>query len=257
MKRILVVEDHHLVRTAVQMLLTQWFDRVTVDTAESLAEADRLLQAQPECNIVVLDLDLPDAKGTVAIATLRAHHPLVPIVVFSAHDHSQISNQCLELGAAAHLSKTCYPKELVDAVREHARADSTPAPLPTSQNISLTAFRPTSTPVSLPMSRPAPTTVAVAKPRLASGSSPVAAHSSDSLYCGAVSAGLTERQAEVLLLLCDGLSNREIAERLKLREPTIKVHLSQIYKCLRVKNRFEALLVAQRFRGAPVQAVRH
>lgn len=229
MKRILVVEDHHLVRTAVQMLLSQWFAPVIVDTADNLGDADQLLHAQPDCNLVVLDLDLPDAKGTEAISALRSRHPMVPIVVFSAHDQNSFSSQCLRLGAAAHLSKSCYPKELVDAVRKHARPDA----------------------ITVPRLTPTHPNIAPIRPMAQAGASErlTPARRDNVWFGGAVNAGLTERQAEVLKALCDGLSNREIAAQLKLREPTVKVHLSQIYKVLRVKNRFEALLVAQRFHG--------
>lgn len=222
MKRLVVIEDHHLVRTAVQMLLLQWFEPAEVDTAASMADAEHMLDRHRDVNAIVLDLDLPDSKGLDSIIRLQSLFPPVPIVVFSAYDSPPFVEQCLHAGAAAHVSKSCYPRELVDAVRRHLRADGTMA-------------------VQRAAAARGGQTAAITTTAAGPHSNP-----GGSTLIRLPSAPLTDRQTEVLHLLCKGLSTKEIALRMNLCSSTIKTHLTQIYKSLRVRNRLEALMVAQR-----------
>lgn len=225
MKRLVVIEDHHLVRTAVQMLLLQWFEPAEVHAAYSMADAEHVLDRHQDVNAIVLDLDLPDSKGLDSILRLKSLFPAIPIVVFSAYDSPPFVDQCLQSGATVHLSKTSYPRELVDAVRRYARPDQTASVRP----------------AALPNHR-----------QLTAGNnmgSPQRENPNGSIPIRLPAAALTDRQTEVLHLLCKGLSTKEIAVRMNLCSSTIKTHLTQIYKSLRVRNRLEALMVAQRTQG--------
>lgn len=131
---LLVVDDHALVRMGVRTLVDQQFPgRYRVDEAGTLEQGLALLCApQHRIVLVLLDLQLPDAKGFAGLRILRRDHPAMPVVVLSGAQDERIREEALRLGARAYLCKSAEAgsaQAWVEVLRQHAHA-STGAPRP-------------------------------------------------------------------------------------------------------------------------------
>lgn len=114
--RIALVDDHPIVRAGFKQLLElepDWQITADVGTAAELATA--LINAP--CDVLVLDLSLPDADGLVMIRHLLAQRPNLMIVVLTMHDGALYVQDALEAGAKAYVTKRSAPDELIDAIR--------------------------------------------------------------------------------------------------------------------------------------------
>jgi len=114
--RVLLVDDHPVVRSGIRSLLEMVTDIEIVGEASTGAEALQLVeQTNPE--VLLLDLELPDIQGTQVAQQIGQLHPKVKILVLSAHDDPIYIRELLELGAAGYLMKEEAPEVIVDAVR--------------------------------------------------------------------------------------------------------------------------------------------
>lgn len=117
--RVMLVDDHAVVRMGFRMLLSDLPDIDVVAEAASGEEALRLCaQAQPE--VVVMDLSMPGIGGLEAITRLTAHHDHLRILVLSAHEDSIHPRRAIKAGAAGYLSKRSAADELIRAIRHVA-----------------------------------------------------------------------------------------------------------------------------------------
>ena len=194
--RVVVCDDHELMRSAFRMVLTPEEGIEVVGEAGDgpalLALAERV-----EPDVVLLDLHLPLLDGLRCLEVLRERQPRVATVVVSAADDPATIDAALRRGAAAYVLKAVNPLDLPATVRQAVEGS---------------------------VLRPAP--------RAAAGRAPQGA------------AGLSEKEAAVLLELAKGRSNREIAQALWLSEQTVKFHLRNVYRKLGVANRTDALRLA-------------
>jgi DNA-binding NarL/FixJ family response regulator len=113
----LLVEDHAMVRESLLLLLDQRLPGYRWREAGTLAAALRLLQNEPDIDLLLLDLDLPDSRGLDTLKRLREAAPQVSAVVLSAHDDRDSVLAAIDHGAAGFLSKTVDAAQLVDGVR--------------------------------------------------------------------------------------------------------------------------------------------
>lgn len=124
-QRLLVIDDHALVRMGVRTLVAQQFPaRYLVDDAGTLEQGLALLaQAAGRIALVLLDLQLPDAKGFAGLRILRRDHPAVPVVVLSGAQDQRIREEALHLGALAYICKSADAGAMdawVEVLRQHA-----------------------------------------------------------------------------------------------------------------------------------------
>jgi len=122
MKRVLIADDHPLVRSGIVALLASAIPGCSCAEAASLAEAMRLLAEDPAFDLITLDLDLPDAKQLDALATLRQHYPDIPIAILSGSRDANLARAALAAGAAGFISKMQKPETLLaalSAIRDH------------------------------------------------------------------------------------------------------------------------------------------
>ena len=208
--RVLIVDDHPLVRGGVVVQLRETWEAPGIEQADSLAEGLRVLTASPRIDLVVLDLNLPDTVGTSGIEAIRARFPRVPVMVLSGASDRGTIDRCLRAGASGFLPKTASGERLGTAVRAIAGGG-------------------------------------IYVPRDAEGGPPrgwgvPAAAESRSLR----QLGLTDRQTDVLKLIMRGLPNKLIGRQLQLAEGTVKVHVSAVLKALGARNRTQAVLAANR-----------
>ena len=207
--KILVVDDHALVREGLCQVL-KGLDPAEITEvlqAPDCAQAFALAQAHPDLDLVLLDYHLPDMTGLAAMAVLGKRHPELPVVILSGSANPSIMQQVLAQGAAGFITKSGLSDELLLALRQ-VLAGEIYAPT------SLTAF---------------------------SGSEPPNA----ATCCqGPV---FSPRQLEVLQLLLDGCTNREIGARLFVGDETIKTHVAAIMRALKAKTRTQAATEAARW----------
>jgi DNA-binding NarL/FixJ family response regulator len=205
--RILVIEDHALVREGLLLALKALEEAeatAEIIGARDADEATHLLEANDDFDLALLDLMLPGTGGLAFLGVMRKRFPHVPVVILSALDDADTVLKAMRQGAAGFVSKASPTEVLLGALREVLAGEIWLPP----------EYR------ELTGKRKRARTVA-------------------DRY------GLTKSQARVLELLAEGKTNRDIAEMLGVTEGTVKIHVSAIFKSLGVNNRSQALLVAQ------------
>jgi len=193
---VLIGEDHPLMVEAIKLVLSEHPEFEIVGVASLGAEVIAIAE-ETEPDLVLLDLELPDADGVEVLRALQRLVNTPQVVIFSAHERSELVDDAFRAGASAFITKRIDPWDLPAALR---------------QIVEPTLFQPV---------------------RL----NPVAGST-------AADFELTKRELEVLNALADGLTNRQIGERLWLTEQTVKFHLSSVFRKLGVSSRTEALAAA-------------
>lgn len=149
-ERLLVIDDHALVRLGVRTLVAQQFPgRWGIDEASSLEQGLGVLaRAEGRIALVLLDLQLPDAKGFAGLRILRRDHPAVPVVVLSGAQDQRVREEAIRLGAVAYACKSADAGAVhawVDVLRQQAATPMAPPPpapcaaLRTAQGMGLSA----------------------------------------------------------------------------------------------------------------------
>ncbi len=212
MLKLLVVEDHALVREGLVRLLGQIEEGVSVQESADLEAALTLLDNEGEFDLLLLDLALPGVDGFAGLDILRRRYPGMPVAVVSAFNDGPTIKRVLNLGASGFIPKAFSGEALLSAVREVLDGN---------------IFRPVcqqSSRIDDEMPLP-PSKVGVRPEEI----------------------GLTDRQAQVLALMVRGMSNRDIAEQLELSEGTVKIHATAVFKTLGVTSRTQALVAVSRY----------
>lgn len=213
MLKLLVIEDHALVREGLVRLLAQVGDGVVMRERADFESALKVLENEDEVDLILLDLALPGVDGFVGLDILRRRFPTVPVIVVSAFDDPPTVRRVMHLGASGFIPKSFSGQEVLDAVRQVLAGD---------------LFHPPGAHIGARLDD------AVPLPPSGAGVSP-----------GEL--GLTDRQTQVLALMVRGHSNRDIAERLGLSEGTVKIHATAIFKALGVGSRTQALVAVTRY----------
>jgi DNA-binding NarL/FixJ family response regulator len=206
--KILVVDDHALVREGLRQVLRGLGEDVEVLDAANCGRAFELTRQHPDLDLVLLDYHLPEMNGQEALDVFSSQHPELPIVMLSGFVNPLLMRQVLNKGAVAFLTKSGHSNELLSAIRVILAGGvyRPPEPTPSNKNGSLDGF------------------VAEMPPP-----------------------NFTPRQEEVLQLLLDGYSNKEIGKMLSLSDETVKNHVSAILRGFEVSNRTQAVMAASRF----------
>jgi len=204
--RILIVDDHAIVRKGLRALL------VTEPGLEVVAEAENGQQAIAEArrlspDVVLMDLVMPGTDGLEATRHIRAEQPEVRILVLTSFATDDKVFPALKAGALGYLLKDSGPEELVQAIRQVYRGESSLHP-------------------------------SIARRLLLEMASPGGQE--------AMSGILTHRELDVLRLVAQGWTNREIAEGLGIGETPVRTHVSSILSKLNVGSRTQAALYALR-----------
>jgi DNA-binding NarL/FixJ family response regulator len=204
--KVLLVDDHVLIRDALRGVLKELADDATVLEASDSRQAMRLIEAHPDLHLILLDLNLPDRDGFAVLADLRRRYATISLVVLSAfHDRDNVL-RALDLGALGFIPKSAPRDVMVNALR-----------LVIGGGISIP-------PEALGRAEAKEAQPAARRPVSPTG------------------LGLTGRQVEVLALMMQGKSNKVIYRTLDVAEPTVKHHITAILKALKVTNRTEAVI---------------
>jgi DNA-binding NarL/FixJ family response regulator len=208
MARVLIVDDHAAFRQPLAYMLA---DEPDIDVCGQLGTvADARRHSEP-FDVAIVDLGLPDGGGSDVIRSLRALHPRAAFLVLTGTDDDRAIAEAIEAGAAGILSKFEAIDAIIAAVRRLAAGEWLLTPLDIIQRLqSLGADR------------------------------------QRERESRAALAALTRREREVLTALADGLSDKEIAQRLGIRPETARNHMVSIYGKLGVESRLQALVFAIR-----------
>src|SRR5262245_28272927 len=209
--KILVVDDHVLIREALHGVLCEIDGGATILEAGDGAEALRLVDQNDDLGLVVLDLGLPDRSGFSLLADLRERRPGVSVVVMSASQGRADVARAFDLGALGFIPKSANRKVMLGALQLVFSGGVYVPP-------EILAREDSSAP---PSARRAPVALA--------------------------DVGLTGRQLAVLALMTRGKSNKEICRLLNIAETTVKNHVTAILKALKVRNRTEAVVAVGEF----------
>ena len=206
--RVLLVDDHPVVRMGVAAGLGDCDDiRVAAEAKDVAGMLDALRSSRPD--VVVLDLQLEADSPVDGLTALRREDPDARIIIYTAHDDADTIVQVVEMGVQGYLLKSAGLNELINAIRVVSAGGT--------------------------LLQPSVATKLVQSMRRG-GSSAAAAPGTS----------LSGRECEVLRLVAQGKSNRQIAAALFISERTVKYHVSSILGKLDANNRTEAVLAATR-----------
>lgn len=203
-RRIIIVDDHPLFRAALRQTLASGDPSIVVEEAGDLAGVNAALEADRDCDLVLLDLNMPGVRGFSGLLLLRAQYPDVPVMIISAVEDAGIVRRAIELGAAGYLHKSVGPPEIRRAIE----------------------------------------TVLAGEMFVPEGAE-VARDDAQAALMQRLST-LTPQQVRVLMMLSDGLMNKQIAYELSISEATVKAHVSAILQKLDVDSRTQAVIAASK-----------
>ncbi|MBC8170892.1 MAG: response regulator transcription factor [Anaerolineae bacterium] len=199
--KVLIVDDHDMVRKGLAVLLEDYDDLKIVgevhDGQGALDECGR----QP-VDVVLMDMLMPRMDGVEATRRIRAAYPTTQVIVLTSYNSDDNVSQAFKAGAIGYLMKNISGDELANAIRRARQGESTLAPEAAQVLIRATTRPP------------------------------------------AIGHDLTERERDVLLLMIEGLSNREIGERLIISSSTVKNHVSSILSKMGTTSRTQAVALA-------------
>lgn len=210
--KILVIDDHVLIREALRGVLKELSHDAVLFDASSCSQAMQIVAEHADIGLILLDLNLPDRDGFDVLAELREQYPTISVVVLSALQDRSVVLKALDWGASGYIPKSAKREVMISALKlVFAGGIYIPPEILAREELSA----PAPAPVNNERSRVLPTDL-----------------------------GLTERQVDVLALMMQGKNNKLICRTLNLAEPTVKNHVTAILKALKVSNRTEAVIAA-------------
>ncbi len=202
--RLVIADDHPLFRGALREAVGGLLERVNIAEAGTFDELVSLLDRGTDVDLVLLDLTMPGARGFSGLMYMRAQYPSVPVIVVSANDDPAVIRRCMGFGASGFIPKTLG----VDAMR---------------MAISRILGGGVWTPPDVDLGAGSDAEAAELMTRMAT---------------------LTPQQVRVLMMLSEGLLNKQIAYQLGVSEATVKAHVSAILQKLGVESRTQAVIAA-------------
>ncbi|MEM0955205.1 MAG: response regulator transcription factor [Pseudomonadota bacterium] len=203
MSALIIADDHPLFRSALEQLLSVKYPDKTVVTVPDVAGLQTAVEANKDIEAVLLDLHMPGAHGFSALCWLTGQHPQTPVIVVSANTLPETVRRALDHGASAFLSKSADITALENGIAQV-----------------LTGARGIHPGLS-----PAPEGAAL-----------------EAMEVAEALGSLTPAQFRVASMLAEGLLNKQIAYELAVKEATIKAHMTEIFRKLRVHSRTQAVL---------------
>lgn len=211
--KILVVDDHFLIREALSVVIREQNRAANVLEASDWRHAASQIEANRDLELILLDLKLPDRDGFEILAELRQSYPAVSVVVLSAHQDRATVRKALEFGAVGFIPKSASRLVMLGALNLIFSGGMYVPPEILGENEPMPAQAPTK---AQPFPEPS----------------------------SSIDLGLTERQMQVLSLMMQGRSNKAICRTLDLAEPTVKNHVTAILRAFKAANRTQAVIAA-------------
>jgi DNA-binding NarL/FixJ family response regulator len=213
--RVLLVDDQPLFRRALATLISAQFDMAVVGEGENGRDAlEKVRALHPD--LVVMDVNMPGASGVDGVNAIRGAGFDTPVVMLTVSEEDDDLFESIKAGANGYLLKNVRPEELFEHLRGVMRGESPIAPAVASKLLEA----------------------------LRTGGMPPRGGSTATITGGDIA--LTRRESEILQLVADGLSNKEIANELTITEGTVKNHVHNALEKLHLTNRVQAAAYAVR-----------
>jgi DNA-binding NarL/FixJ family response regulator len=212
--RVFLLDDHEVVRQGLRALLESGGDIVVVGESGLAQEAAARIPALRP-DVAVLDARLPDGSGIEVCRTVRGVDPSIKALILTSYDDDEALFAAIMAGAAGYVLKEITGQDLIGAVHQVAAGNS--------------------------LIDPALTARVLERVRNGPGTAPELA-------------GLTEQELKLLALIAEGLTNRQIGERMFLAEKTVKNYVSSILAKLGLERRTQAAVLASKLLGPETHA---
>lgn len=217
--RVLIADDHALLREGLRKILELEGDiKVIGESGDGLDVVEKAEELRPD--VILMDINMPNGGGLAATRTIHERFPEIDVIVLTIHDDDEYIIELVNAGAKGYMLKDVDPPRLVEAIR---RVKGGEAFIPS--NLMTKVFQQFRR-RSLDRTEAAPVSVSVRHP---SDREP-----------------LTERELEILQLIVDGRTNKEIAQTLFISEKTVKNHVTNILRKLDLSDRTQAAVYAIR-----------
>ncbi len=207
--RLVIADDHPLFRGALREAVNGLFEKVDITEAGTFDDVSALLDQRGDIDLVLLDLTMPGARGFSGLMYLRAQYPGVPVIVVSANDDPVAIRRCMDFGASGFIPKTLGVDEMRDVIARILKGGVW-------------------TPPDVNLDSKADVEISQLMAKMAT---------------------LTPQQVRVLMMLSEGLLNKQIAYELNVSEATVKAHVSAILQKLGVESRTQAVIAAAKIAG--------
>lgn len=204
---VIVADDHPLFRTAIKEALRESQGKTAFLEANSFESLQELVEVNPDVDLVLLDLHMPGISGFAGLVYLCKRYPSVPVVIISANEDPLVIRRALDHGAAGFIPKSSSIKVITEAINCILMGE---------------IWAPVTTPVNLP------------------------GKNVSELALAERMAQLTPQQFKVLMMVSQGLLNKQIAYDMGISEATVKAHVTAIMNKLGVSNRTQAVLAASK-----------
>ncbi len=212
--RVLIADDHQVVREGLTSVLESKGDIEVVGLAADGKEAlQKARELSPD--VVIMDISMPNMNGVEATRQIKKESPQIGVVVLTMYGDEEYIFDLVRAGAAGYLLKDADSAQIAKAIRAVSKGESMIHPSIAAKI--LNEFS-----------------------QLSSGKTPKGANAAKS------EDSLSEREVEVLRLMADGKSNKEIANDLDLSDKTIKNHIHHVFQKLKVTDRTKAVMTAMR-----------
>jgi DNA-binding NarL/FixJ family response regulator len=200
----LIADDHPLFRGALREAVGGLFQQAEIAEAGTFDDVAELLERDSEIDLILLDLTMPGGRGFSGLMYLRAQYPGVPVIVVSGNDDPAAIRRCMEFGASGFIPKTLGVEAMRGAIARIIEGGVW-------------------TPPDVDLNAGADAQAAELIARMST---------------------LTPQQVRVLMMLSEGLLNKQIAFQLGVSEATVKAHVSAILQKLGVESRTQAVIAA-------------
>ncbi|GAA3930428.1 response regulator transcription factor [Litoribacillus peritrichatus] len=205
--RIIIADDHPLFRAAIKQILSSQLEssvleNVAIDESDSVSGLQTKLEENADADLILLDLHMPGAQGFSALVFLRSHFPDIPVVVISAQEDPVVIDRAIQFGASGFIPKSSEPATIKQAIEAVLNGD-------------------------------------IWSPRAVTNIGERSLHENEMAKKLAL---LTPQQFKVLVMMNEGLLNKQIAYDLEVSEATIKAHATAIFQKLGVRNRTQAVI---------------
>jgi DNA-binding NarL/FixJ family response regulator len=204
---VIVADDHPLFRAAIREALQSRHEVTRFLEASSFETLQELVDQHEEVDLVLLDLHMPGVSGFAGLVYLCKHYPSVPVVIISATEDPMVIQRALRHGAAGFIPKSTNIETIMEAIDEVLIGE---------------VWAPPATPGN------------------------GGANAESELELAERMAQLTPQQFRVLMMMSQGLLNKQIAFELGVSEATIKAHVTAVMNKLGVTNRTQAVLAASK-----------
>lgn len=204
LNELLIADDHPLFREALHGLIARLYPSAAIYETDNISSLYTLVKDRPNADLLLLDLSMPGAAGYSALVHLQAQHPLLPIVIVSAHEDPVLIRRAIDHGAMGFIPKSVDTKTLSAALQDILLGN-------------------------------------VWIPESAAAIPPI---SSEEKQAANLLRDLTPQQFRVLQMVSTGQLNKQIAHELDVSEATIKTHMTAILRKLGANNRTQAVLIA-------------